>query len=134
MCVIVRFSVWFQQKMSYGSLGRRSGLSYNPRLSTGSGSKSSNRLSLVSTSPISRSLTSLPFGNNSPIDQFMASAASSTYNTSSYNSHRRNPHGRRTSQTPSSIASRLRSSSQNSLNSIGSQMYSVMLIFGNNLI
>lgn len=105
--------------MSFGSLGRRSGLSYNPRLSSVS-SSSSNRLSLANASPISRSLTSLTYGN-SAVDQFMANAASSTPNYSS--SHRRAPHSRRSSQQ--SAANRLRSSSQSNLNAIGSQSYVV---------
>lgn len=131
--------------MSYGSLGRRSGLSstYNPRISSSSTTSkpSSNRLSSTSTSssPISRSLTSL-YGagcsgvGQSAVDQYMQSAASSTPSYSS-GSHRRNPHIRRPSShhqpsTASSIANRARSHSQNSLNSIGSgaQTYSVIRI------
>ena len=128
--------------MSYGSLGRRSGLSYNPRISSSSSSStskpSSSRVSssLTSSSPISRSLTSLYAGGGgtgvgqSAVDQYIKSAAASTPSYSSgTGSHRRNPHVRRpSSTTSSSIANRLRSQSQNSLNSIGSgtQTYSVM--------
>lgn len=117
-------------KMSFGPLGWRStsSSSKNPRLaglgkSTGS---SSNRLSLATSSPISRSLTSLPFGG-SAVDQYIASAS----NYSSTPTYRRSPHVRRgSSSQPSSTANRLRASSHTNISSLpnnsSTQTYAVI--------
>ncbi|KAJ6220051.1 hypothetical protein RDWZM_005863 [Blomia tropicalis] len=116
--------------MSFGPLGWRStsSSSKNPRLaglgkSTGS---SSNRLSLATSSPISRSLTSLPFGG-SAVDQYIASAS----NYSSTPTYRRSPHVRRgSSSQPSSTANRLRASSHTNISSLpnnsSTQTYAVI--------
>lgn len=101
--------------MSFGPLGWRSSSSHNPRLAgLSKPSTSSNRLSLASSSPISRSLTSLGGSlGGSAVDQYIASAASSNYTSSP--SHRRSPHVRRPSQPPTN---RLRASSQTNLSSL----------------
>lgn len=110
--------------MSFGSLGWRSG-GGNPRLA-GKSIGSSNRLSLAASSPVSRSLTHLPFGASSAVDQYITSAASSYTSTPN---HRRNPHVRRTSQ-PSTASSRLRASSHTNLSSINpTQIYAVIQSF-----
>lgn len=128
-----------QLKMSFGSLGWRSGSgsssghSTNPRLAglsrPGASSGTSNRLSLATSTPMSRSLTSLGGAlGGSAVDQYLSSAASSCHYGSSP-SHRRSPHARRTSAQPStsSAASRLRASSQTNLSAYSPQTFVIFL-------